>query len=229
LRELRATGQVAQGIIYETTLARMDGRLTLLEQGIRMPVLVENDSIDVPAVHARAEFSHGRRQAAGDFYILDNQNNPMLLQYSLSFRDEIQPRTERVTRITAGQSEQAKMEQALKTLKRYDLYGIHFDFDKATIQPQAVSLVADIATTLKNNPLWRLAIIGHTDSIGDPGYNQQLSAARAASVKADLVRRGIAPDRLETSGVGESDPKTDNKTLQGRALNRRVELKRLDR
>ena len=158
----------------------MNGQLTLLEKDIRMPVLVENDTIQVPVVHAHGQFKSRWDDAEGDLYILDNQNNPMLIEYTLSFRGEIQPRTEKITRVTAGRSEQAKMEQALKTLKRYDVYGIHFDFDKATIQPQAVSLIADIAVTLKNNPQWRLRIVGHTDSIGEPAYNQRLSAERAA-------------------------------------------------
>jgi outer membrane protein OmpA-like peptidoglycan-associated protein len=180
-------------------------------------------------LHAHGEFADGRHSAAGDLFILDNQNNPVLIQYSLSFSGEIQPRTEKITRVTAGASEQAKMEQALRTLKRYDLYGIHFDFDKASIQPQAVSLIDDIAVTMKNNPIWTLRIVGHTDSIGEANYNLKLSADRAASVKRALVERGVASNRLETQGAGASDPKASNATLQGRALNRRVELVRTDR
>jgi len=228
LRQLRTNGSVPLAIIYETTLSSMDGQLTLVEN-MKMPVLVENDTIQVPVIHARGVFRKGREHAEGDLYLLDNQNNPLLVEYTLTFRGEIQPRTEKITRVTAGRSEQVAMERALRTMRRFDLYGIHFDFDKATIQPQAVSLVADIAVTLKNNPSWRLRIVGHTDSIGEPSYNLRLSAERAASVKADLVRRGISADRLETAGVGESDPKASNKTLQGRALNRRVELIRTDR
>jgi outer membrane protein OmpA-like peptidoglycan-associated protein len=229
LRELRSTGQTAMSIIYDTALSRMSGRLTLVAQGIRMPVLVGGDSVEVPVLHAHGEFADGRHSAAGDLFILDNQNNPVLIQYSLSFSGEIQPRTEKITRVTAGASEQAKMEQALRTLKRYDLYGIHFDFDKASIQPQAVSLINDIAVTLKNNPTWTLRIVGHTDSIGDANYNLKLSGERAASVKTALVERGVAANRLETQGAGASDPKASNATLQGRALNRRVELIRTDR
>ena len=229
LRELRSTGQTAMSIIYDTSLARMPGRLSLVAQGIRMPVLVGGESIEVPVLHARGEYGTGRNQAHGDLYVLDNQHNPLLIQYSLTFSGEKQPRTERIVRVTAGSSEQAKMEQALRTLQSYDLYGIHFDFDKATVQPQAFPLIEDIAVTLNSNPLWRLRIVGHTDSLGEPAYNQQLSAERAASVKAGLVERGIAPDRLETVGAGESEPKAGNATLHERALNRRVELVRTDR
>ena len=86
-----------------------------------------------------------------------------------------------------------------------------------------------MAVTLKNNPLWTIKITGYTDSIGDAAYNQKLSQARAESLKKALVKLGISPQRLETAGGGASNPVASNKTLQGRALNRRVELERTDR
>ena len=77
-----------------------------------------------------------------------------------------------------------------------DLYGIHFDFDKATMRPESSTLIKDIALTLTHNPTWTLKINGHTDSIGDQAYNQKLSAARAEAVAAALIKRGIAARRL---------------------------------
>ena len=77
--------------------------------------------------------------------------------------------------------------------------------------------------------LFRLSL-GHTDSIGGADYNASLSKRRADSVKAQLVKRyGIKAARLTTSGAGATEPKATNGTLQGRAVNRRVELKRTDR
>ena len=73
------------------------------------------------------------------------------------------------------------------------------------------------------------SITGHTDSIGDNGYNMKLSQARANSVKATLVKLGVSADRLSTAGAGPSQPIATNKSLQGRALNRRVVLARTDR
>ncbi len=67
------------------------------------------------------------------------------------------------------------MEQALATKHHYDLYGIHFDFDKAAIQPDSDPLLDDIAATLKHFPKWRVRITGHTDSTGDAAYNEELS------------------------------------------------------
>ncbi len=120
------------------------------------------------------------------------------------------------------------MEQALATKHHYDLYGIHFDFDKAVIQPDSNALLDDVATTLKHFPKWRLRITGHTDSTGDAAYNEELSMNRANAIKQALVERGIDASQLETSGTGEKQPVASNDTPEGQALNRRVELVRLD-
>jgi OmpA family len=94
------------------------------------------------------------------------------------------------------------MEQALATKHYYDLYGIHFDFDKAVIQPDSNALLDDITATLKHFPKWRLGITGHTDSTGDAAYNEELSMNRANAIKQALVERGIDASRLETFGCG---------------------------
>jgi outer membrane protein OmpA-like peptidoglycan-associated protein len=75
------------------------------------------------------------------------------------------------------------MEKALETKRVYDLYGIHFDVDQATIRPEAQPLFDDIAQVLKNLPMWRLRIVGHTDATGDAARNQLLSLQRANAVK----------------------------------------------
>jgi hypothetical protein len=119
------------------------------------------------------------------------------------------------------------MEQALQTKQQFDLYGLHFDSNKATIQPESKQLLDEIATALKNFPDWRLRIVGHTDASGEAEHNLHLSLERALAIEAALVERGIDAQRLVPAGLGESRPITSNATPEGRALNRRVELNRI--
>ena len=133
---------------------------------------------------------------------------------------------------TAEQLEQQygreAMAQALDVKRRFDLYGIHFETGKAAIQQQSQALLDDIAAVMKQFPTWRLDIVGHTDAAGEPAQNEALSRDRADAVKAALVQRGIEAGRLVPQGMGEAQPVASNDTPDGRALNRRVELVRLD-
>lgn len=228
LEELRSSGQARLDLIPDTSLKAMKGQLKLVEK-TKMNVAVGGEEIPVPIVHATGQFSGGSKEAQGDLYILDNRNNPMLIEYSLNFKGEKTPRHERVVLVTPGAAMQSEMAQALATVREYTTRGIHFDFDKASIQRSSDGLLNDIAKTLKDNLLWTLQVTGHTDSIGEPSYNKTLSMRRAEAVKAALVQRDISPERLTTMGAGASDPVASNKNLQGRALNRRVVLTRTDR
>ncbi|SFM89584.1 OmpA family protein [Thermodesulforhabdus norvegica] len=105
------------------------------------------------------------------------------------------------------------------------LRGIHFDFDKYDIKPEWVPVLDEGVEILKKHPDIKIIIEGHTDSIGTDEYNQKLSERRAKAVFDYFVSHGISPDRMKTVGFGESRPKADNSTAEGRAINRRVELK----
>ena len=119
------------------------------------------------------------------------------------------------------------METTLAEKKPVEIYGIYFDFNKATIKPESEVVLQQIAGIMQKNPDWKLDVRGHTDNIGDDNFNLGLSQRRAAAVKDALVTRyKIAPDRLATSGYGSSQPIETNKTMEGRARNRRVELQR---
>ncbi len=96
------------------------------------------------------------------------------------------------------------------------------------IRPESTPTLEEIAAMLTAHPDLRLAIEGHTDSDGEDAFNQDLSERRAAAVKAWLVaERGVAADRLDTAGFGESKPAAPNDTAEGKQQNRRVELVRL--
>lgn len=99
-----------------------------------------------------------------------------------------------------------------------------FDFDKSVLKNEGKAKLDDLATKVKAINLEVVIAIGHTDSIGSDAYNQKLSVRRAESVKAYLVTRGVAPNRIYTEGKGEKQPVASNKTRDGRAKNRRVEI-----
>src|SRR5450755_2782834 len=100
----------------------------------------------------------------------------------------------------------------------------HFDFDKAVLKPEGRAKLDDLVGKLKAVNLEVVIVIGHTDSIGSDAYNKKLSLRRAGAVKAYLVSKGIEANRIHTEGKGESQPIADNKTREGRAKNRRVEI-----
>jgi len=103
--------------------------------------------------------------------------------------------------------------------------GIFFDTAKSDIKPESGPAIDEIAKLLTNNPALKVGIVGHTDMVGDATANLKLSQARAQSVITDLVSRlGIAAARLVAFGAGPWAPVASNKTDDGRARNRRVEL-----
>jgi outer membrane protein OmpA-like peptidoglycan-associated protein len=105
--------------------------------------------------------------------------------------------------------------------------GILFASASARIRPESTPTLNEIGTMLRDHPDLRIAIEGHTDSDGEDAYNQDLSARRAAAVKAYLVEElGIDAARLETAGFGETRPVADNASPEGKQQNRRVELVR---
>lgn len=100
----------------------------------------------------------------------------------------------------------------------------YFDFDKSVLKPEAVAKLTDLVSKTKAVNLEVIIAVGHTDSVGTSAYNQKLSVARANAVKTFLVKQGIERNRVYTEGKGELNPVADNKTSQGRAKNRRVEV-----
>ena len=99
-----------------------------------------------------------------------------------------------------------------------------FDFDKSVLKPEAKAKLDDLVGKLKGINLEVIIAVGHTDGIGSDAYNNKLSVRRAESVKAYLVSKGIEPNRVYTEGKGKKQPVADNKTAEGRAKNRRVEI-----
>jgi OOP family OmpA-OmpF porin len=99
-----------------------------------------------------------------------------------------------------------------------------FDFGKSVLKPEAKAKLDDLVAKTAGVNLEVIIAVGHTDSVGSEAMNQKLSVARAESVKAYLTSKGVEKTRVYTEGKGEKQPVADNKTAEGRAKNRRVEI-----
>lgn len=104
------------------------------------------------------------------------------------------------------------------------LYGIHFKVDKATLTPESIKVLEQLEMVIRERPNLKLEIAGHTDSDGTDEYNIQLSLERAQAVVNWLAERGI-DNELTARGYGESSPVASNTTAEGKAANRRVEIR----
>ena len=99
-----------------------------------------------------------------------------------------------------------------------------FDFDKSVLKPEGRAKLDELVSKVRDINLEVIIAVGHTDSIGSVAYNQRLSLRRAEAVKAYLVSKGIERNRVYTEGKGKKQPVADNRTAEGRAKNRRVEI-----
>ncbi|MEY3262607.1 MAG: hypothetical protein RL717_84 [Pseudomonadota bacterium] len=99
-----------------------------------------------------------------------------------------------------------------------------FAFDKSVLQPAGKAKLEDLVSKLQGTDIEVIVATGHTDSTGTDDYNQKLSMRRANAVKAFLVSKGLPAERVFTEGKGEKQPVASNKTAEGRAKNRRVEV-----
>ncbi len=99
-----------------------------------------------------------------------------------------------------------------------------FDFDKSVLKPEGKAKLDDLVSKMGGLNLEVIIAVGHTDSVGTNAYNQSLSVRRSEAVKTYLVGKGVEKNRVYTEGKGEKQPVADNKTAEGRAKNRRVEI-----
>jgi OOP family OmpA-OmpF porin len=129
-----------------------------------------------------------------------------------------------VTRIRVAESQKTIYDE-LSAKGRWATQGILFDTGKSDIKPESTPTLKQIAATLKEHPELKIEIQGHTDNVGKADANLNLSQARADAVKATLTKEyGVGEGQLTAKGYGDTKPAVENKTAEGRANNRRVEL-----
>ena len=103
---------------------------------------------------------------------------------------------------------------------------INFETGKSAIKIDSEYIIDEMYKMLSSNPALKIIIEGHTDNVGNPALNKTLSEQRATSVKNALVKKGISADMIKTVGYGQEKPVADNSTEEGKAKNRRVEIKK---
>jgi flagellar motor protein MotB len=196
---------------------KASGTIRIVKNGTSsVIVLVNGAPTPLPVIHARGTLSGTNCE----FFFLDDEDNPLALRFSIG---ENRLHVVRIEFPVAAST----IQQQLASTGKADVYGIYFDFASDRIKEESEPVLAEIARVLAGNPAWTLNVHGHTDNIGSDASNLDLSTRRAAAVKQALVARyKIAPARLSTGGFGESRPIETNDTLEGRARNRRVELRR---
>jgi len=187
------------------------------------PVLVNERQAELPVVHVT--YRYPGRSHDSHIYILDDPENPLILaaqadnghlwqMVKISWKKDNAPAASQV-------------EDQLAKNGRARVYGIHFDFGSDVLRPESREVLTEIAGVLRDHPDWKLAVEGHTDNIGGDASNSDLSTHRAHAVKDALANQfHVDPERLSPAGFGATRPVGPNDTLEGRALNRRVELVR---
>lgn len=111
----------------------------------------------------------------------------------------------------------------------FRLDNVYFDFGKSSLRPESYPALDQLAELLRLQPTMVIEIAGHTDNIGSPQSNLQLSQARAEAVRQYLIKKGINPNRLIARGYGDMQPIAPNTTEEGRQLNRRTEVRILSK
>jgi outer membrane protein OmpA-like peptidoglycan-associated protein len=230
-RELLRNGEAAYSFRNWGRRETISGTLRRTSpRTVRFPVLLNGRRVELEAVHVEGVLALGTARRPFEMILLDHPTHPISLRVAYGARDAALPVPARadffreVVRIDFP-TKQNTIAAALTNECRVELQGIYFDFNEATLKPESVRALTDIATALKSVAGRRLRLEGHTDNIGSDRYNDDLSARRAEAVKTALVRdHGADGARLSTVGRGERQPIETNDTLAGRARNRRVEL-----
>jgi outer membrane protein OmpA-like peptidoglycan-associated protein len=213
----------------------LGGILKRVEPGsVSVPVIVNGKLTRLPAIHAKGLLAIEQ----SEFYFLDDPQNPLTLRFKIGKAsltvikinfpggdEPVNGALGQAAASTPSAQSGEHIERSLASKGRAEVYGIYFSLGSDRIRPESAPVLKDIADALNQHSAWKLNVEGHTDNVGGNAYNQDLSVRRSAAVKRALVERyHISPGRLGTAGFGASRPKATNDTLEGRALNRRVEL-----
>lgn len=170
--------------------------------------------------HARRPAVEVGRVTTGTANRIANDTTDLLRQKTPAVTLHLPPNGPEERLLVLIKNPTASLDQA----SQIDFDGLHFASGSATVAPRGEEQITNVASILTAYPNVRLKIDGHTDSVGDTASNLALARSRAENVKAELVAKGISPDRLTTEAFGDQNPVSDNSTEDGRASNRRVDF-----
>ena len=214
------------------------GNLRRVEAGpVQFPVLLDGVRTMVPAVHAAGTVTGTSSPAERiEFWWLNNPNYPLTLKWVMG---NVFSQVTRINRPPApgggdGQGASSNAPPALATMSESlnkschaEMSGVYFNTGSAQLLEESQPALAAVARLIKQSRFSTLTIEGHTDNIGTPAYNQDLSERRAEAVRQSLVTNfGVPAGQLTAKGYGLTRPVESNSTPEGRARNRRVELTR---
>lgn len=153
-----------------------------------------------------------------------------LLWKSCNNKEQVAPRVIHDTVYVDEKSKQDVIKKFLDTTTVFkteaiELPNVQFYTNSAKLLPYSINSVQQLADYLNEHPQVHAVIEGHTDNVGDPATNLRLSQERAETVKQLLISFGVSPDRVQAKGYGKNHPRADNTTVEGRAMNRRVEVR----
>ena len=215
--------ECGQGVPVSGSIQRVEAN------PVPVSILLNGQRLDLSTIHARGMFSSfDFGQMNVEYWFLDDDQMPWLIR--VEGQQGKKSYMQQLGRVVLPDKEaEDKMAVALSKSGacHVPIYGIYFEFASADLKPVSAPTLQQIASVMKQHPEWTLTIEGHTDSIGGAASNLELSQRRSAAVKEELVRRyGVPAARLTTQGYGLARPLAPNKSMEGRAQNRRVELSR---
>ncbi|MDX8553748.1 OmpA family protein [Tenacibaculum sp. 1B UA] len=201
--------------------------------------LIFEGKIPNELVNQKGESVNDRYAYFNNFYVGDAVNSPirMYVLKTPTKKIGIQIYSD-VANAQIGVVESKEFEQTIEKItadkiineintKGFATLHINFDSGKSRIKADSYEIVSEISKMLKTNPNLKISIEGHTDNVGNEEFNMKLSKNRAKSVLMSVVDEGIEESRLESKGFGHTKPIGNNATEEGKAQNRRVELRKI--
>ena len=189
---------------------------------VRDQIRLNQRTLEANQARMKADDAERQAQAARDAAALATQ------QKNMAQANEADAQRLAAEAIAHNQQLEAQLaDLAVKKTERglvITLGDVLFGTDVATLNANGMRMAQRLATVLQQNPARRVVVEGYTDSTGSSAHNKELSERRAMSVRTALVDMGVARDRIEDRGLGESNPVAPNDTAQNRQLNRRVEI-----